>query len=124
MRADRTLKRFDDEALIDGFILVYANAAPGAGTNPAIMNSGSWQTDGRANPEVDDQAYLERVISDMVQRGVIDGHNPLYLVGQAGGAAMALTAAAVIVFLPFITSPPSTLSMKVISCAGSRADMS
>jgi poly(3-hydroxybutyrate) depolymerase len=86
--------RFEELAKREGFILVYANAAPGPATAVRSGNSGGWQTDSRTHPEVDDEEYLERIISDLVVRHVIAGDNDVYLVGYVGGAMMALTAAA------------------------------
>jgi poly(3-hydroxybutyrate) depolymerase len=85
---------FDDVARREGFILVYANAAPGSATNIQIGNSGSWQGDARTHPEVDDEDYLQRIVADLVLRHVIDGNNDVYLAGVGGGARMALMAAA------------------------------
>jgi poly(3-hydroxybutyrate) depolymerase len=93
MRAN-SRARFDAMARREGFILVYANAAPGAATSVEIKNSGSWQSDPRTHPEVDDDEYLQRVVGDLTVRHVIDGNNDVYLAGYGGGAMMALSAAA------------------------------
>jgi poly(3-hydroxybutyrate) depolymerase len=85
---------FADLAKREGLVLVYANAAPGADTDVAIGNSGGWQSDPRTHLEVDDEEYLQRILSDLVVRHVIDGDNDVYLAGMGGGARMALTAAA------------------------------
>jgi poly(3-hydroxybutyrate) depolymerase len=84
---------FDDLAKREGLILVYANAAPGPATVVERRNSGGWHTDEGTQREVDDEEYLERVLSDLVVRHVIDGNNDVYLVGYGGGAMLALHAA-------------------------------
>jgi poly(3-hydroxybutyrate) depolymerase len=93
MRSDSRW-RFDDVAKREGFILVYANAAPGPVTDVKLENSGSWQSDSRTHPQVDDEEYLQRVLGDLAVRRVIVGNNDVYLAGYGGGAMMALTAAA------------------------------
>jgi predicted esterase len=85
---------FDDVARREGFILVYANAAPGFATNTQIGNSRSWQGEPRTHPEVDDEEYLQRIVTDLVLRDVIDGNNDVYLAGIGRGAKLALKAAA------------------------------
>jgi poly(3-hydroxybutyrate) depolymerase len=115
MRAERSVGQFDDEARRAGFVLVYANGAPGAASVPNLLNSGGWQTDQQAHPEVDDEAYLEAVVTDLGARDVIGGHNPVVLVGYAGGATMALAAAvdqrnryaAVVAWMP----PPAAMGL-------------
>jgi poly(3-hydroxybutyrate) depolymerase len=93
MRVD-SRGHFDDLAQREGLIVVYVNAAPGSATVVTVGNSGAWQTAMGAHPEVDDELYLERVLSDLVVRHVIDGNNDVYLLGYRAGAKMALQAAA------------------------------
>jgi poly(3-hydroxybutyrate) depolymerase len=89
-----TRRQFEDVAQQEGFILVYANAAPGSATNTQIGNSGSWQGDSRTHPEVDDEEYLQRIVVDLLMRHVIDGNNDVYLAGMGSGARLALMAVA------------------------------
>lgn len=93
MRTEETRWYFDALAEREGFIVVYANAAPGLETDPNVPNSGSWQTSERASPYVDDELYLERVVADMRARRGDSGESPVYLVGRVEGADMALSAA-------------------------------
>lgn len=85
---------FDDLASDGRAIVVFVRATPGRSTRPSSEGSGGWETDDGANPQVDDQAYLRLVLDDMRTRGVITGQNPVWLIGQGGGAALALKAAA------------------------------
>jgi predicted esterase len=93
MQARRSRLDFEALARRDGFILVYANAAPGQATSLGVADSGAWQTDRRTHPEIDDEKYLERVLLDLDLRGVTGGSNDVYLAGYGDGAAMALRAA-------------------------------
>ncbi|HTV18612.1 MAG TPA: hypothetical protein VMG12_08080 [Polyangiaceae bacterium] len=87
---------FDYERIAreSGALLIYANAAPGAATNPSVANSGSWHTDPRTSLQVDDEDYLRGIIADLTVQHVIDGENDVYLIGYGEGGAMALQAAA------------------------------
>ena len=94
MRALPTRWYFDALAEREGFIVVYANAAPGLEMDPNVPNSGSWQTSERASPYVDDELYLERVVADVrARRADFGAESPVYLVGRVEGADMALSAA-------------------------------
>lgn len=93
MHTRRDRPHFNELAKQNGFILVYANAAPGPGTNVAIANSGGWQRPPRSSLQVDDEEYLRGVVADLAGRRVIDGSNDVFLVGYRDGAAMALEAA-------------------------------
>jgi poly(3-hydroxybutyrate) depolymerase len=62
MRTEETRWYFDALAEREGFVVVYANAAPGLDTDPKVPNSGGWQTSERSSPHVDDDLYLERVV--------------------------------------------------------------
>jgi len=79
----------------EGFIVVYAHAAPAASRS---LNSGFWQTDPEgADRSIDDFAYLARVVERMEERGLVErsaGGPDVYLVGYGSGAGLALEAAA------------------------------
>lgn len=94
MHVEQTYWHFEELARRAGLVLVYANAAPGPGTNVKVPNSGGWQTDPDAHPQVDDQEYLRLIMRELRTRGVVAGENDLYLLGVGSGADMALTAAA------------------------------
>lgn len=95
MRTQETRWYFDALAEREGFVIVYANAAPGLETDPNVPNSGGWQTSERASPHVDDDLYLERVVADVKDRMASSGaEGPVYLAGRVRGADMALAAAA------------------------------
>jgi predicted esterase len=94
MRVNETHWHLDELVKREAFILVYANAAPGASTRVDVANSGGWATDGRTHPEIEDDVYLERIVSDLVARELIDGTNDVFLLGYGGGATMALDVAA------------------------------
>ena len=88
----QTHARFEALSERDAFIVVYGNAAPGpSSTN--WPNSGSWNQSPEPSDEVDDVAYLDEVAQDLVRRQVIDGENPIFLVGQSNGGGMVLEAA-------------------------------
>jgi pimeloyl-ACP methyl ester carboxylesterase len=91
---DKTRWYFDELANDRRAIVILAQAGPGRWKNGNRYGLGGWQTDDGANPQVDDAAYLRRVVDDMAARGVITGGNPVYLFGHAGGAALALKLAA------------------------------
>jgi pimeloyl-ACP methyl ester carboxylesterase len=85
---------FEEQAEMDGFIVVYANAAPSEGRFP---NSGFWQTDAGANRAIDDFAYLARVVERLGEHWRIEPGGPgldVYLVGYGSGGQLALEAAA------------------------------
>jgi poly(3-hydroxybutyrate) depolymerase len=73
---------------------VYASAVPSDDSDPNVPNEGRWRTAGFRNPQVNDEEYLQQVVEDMLTRRVIDGTNPVFLVGHGEGAGMALEAAA------------------------------
>ena len=75
----------------EGFVVVYANAAPASGRFPS---SGVWQTDPGANPAIDDFAYLKLVIERLQRRLSADVVLDVYLVGYGSGARLALEEAA------------------------------
>jgi poly(3-hydroxybutyrate) depolymerase len=91
LRDFMTHERFERLADRDGFIVVYGNAAPSSDTHAEWPNGGSWRT--TAGSQIDDQAYLARVIADLQDRAVTTGTNPIYLVGHSNGGGMALSAA-------------------------------
>lgn len=91
LRDFMTHERFEWLADRDRFIVVYGNAAPSTDTMADWPNGGSWRTE--PGSEVDDQAYLSQVVSDLEHRAVIDGTNRLFLVGQSNGGGMVLSAA-------------------------------
>lgn len=82
----------DQLAARDGFIAVYANAAPGAYSQADLPNSGAWRQGPFDDGEVDDLDYLEQVIEDLVERGLIAGDNPVCLIGHSNGGGMILDA--------------------------------
>ncbi len=94
MRSEETRWHLDEVARRAGFILVYANAAPGPSTRVAASNSGGWATDELTHPEIEDDVYLQRIVSDLITREVIRGNNDVFLLGYGGGATMALEAVA------------------------------
>lgn len=91
LRDFMTHERFERLADRDGFIVVYANAAPSSDTLAAWPNGGSWRMD--PGSDVDDQDYLARVLTDLEDRAVTSGTNPVFLVGHSNGGGMALSAA-------------------------------
>jgi predicted esterase len=128
LRVDHTRWYFDAAAEHGKLVLVYANAAPSAATSAGIINSGGWQTDEHAHPQLQDHAYLARILDDMGERGVIAGDNDVFLVGYGAGAAMALAAAAqrpdlyagVAAFMPFgmyAAEPPREVEKRRLSRA-------
>ena len=114
MRSIQTQRRFEVLAARHGFIVVYASAVPSKDSDPGVLNQGRWRTHGYVRPEVDDEVYLLRIVEDLLARRVIDGTNPVFLVGYAEGANMALQAAAyrpdlysgVAAFMPYEMGPP------------------
>jgi poly(3-hydroxybutyrate) depolymerase len=95
MQGFMTRGRFDELARRDGFIVVYANAAPGSHTNPLrnFPNTGSWRQEFFDDGEVDDVDYLMRVVEELKARRVIGESSPVYLVGISNGGGMVLKAA-------------------------------
>ncbi len=106
--------RFVELADRDGFVLVYANAAPGAYTVAERLNGGRFSLDASDNPEVDDTEYLKLIVDDLIERGLVSGDNPLYLAGHSIGGGLALEAAmadperyrGVAAIMPFDSSRP------------------
>jgi poly(3-hydroxybutyrate) depolymerase len=86
----QTRGRFEALSERDGFILVYANAAPGPGTLGLLPNSGTWYVEPTPVDEVDDFAYLASIRDDLKAHQVISGNNKIFLVGHSIGAGMAL----------------------------------
>jgi pimeloyl-ACP methyl ester carboxylesterase len=74
--------------------VVYAKAMQEPRPSTPDIIVGGWQTDAGAHPQVDDEAYLDRIVLDLARRGVIGGGNEVWLVGAGSGAVMALSAAA------------------------------
>lgn len=93
MRNFITQGRFETLADRDGFIVVYGNAAPGAATVAERPNGGGFRKDASAQPQVDDFAYLQNIITDLVARGAISGKNPVFLSGLSDGGGMTHLAA-------------------------------
>jgi pimeloyl-ACP methyl ester carboxylesterase len=75
-------------------VTVYAKAMQEPRPSTPDIIVGGWQTDAGAHPQVDDEAYLDRIVLDLARRGVIGGGNEVWLVGAGSGAVMALSAAA------------------------------
>src|SRR5690606_36498268 len=102
-----------------GFIVVYGNAAPGAGTSadPTFPNTGTWQQTSFDDGQVDGGQYLWLVLDDLRTRGVSSGDNPLYLSGLSNGVGMVLEAArrypdrvtGVAAFMPFAGLEPADI---------------
>jgi len=92
MRSFMTRGRFEELAARDGHIVVYPNAAPGTPTdpNPDFPNTGSWRQEFFDDEQVDDVAYLTRVLDDLRARRSIDGNNAVYIAGISNGGGMAL----------------------------------
>lgn len=84
--------RLDALATRDGAIVVYADAAPGpySTDNPKQLNGSTWRHPTRDDGEVDDVAYIDMVLEDMQERGVIAGTNDVYLMGLSIGGGMVL----------------------------------
>ncbi len=87
--------RFDALAARDGFVVVYGNAAPGPHTtgNSLLWNNGTWRQAFYDDGQVDDVRYLELMLQDLEERGLIAGQNPVLLVGHSNGGGMVLEAA-------------------------------
>lgn len=109
MRTLQTHGRLDALADRDGFIVVYGNAAPGLATSAVPANSGAWRQSYSDDHEVDDVAYLERVLEDLEQREITSGTNEVFLMGHSNGGGMTLVAAeklasrlsGIAVFMPY-----------------------
>ena len=91
---EQTYWHFENMARAFGIVLVYANAAPGRGTNVAVANSGGWRVGPGSDRQIDDEEYLEQVVRELSAPPVLAGGNDVYLAGLGSGAVMALTAAA------------------------------
>jgi poly(3-hydroxybutyrate) depolymerase len=111
--------RFAELADRDQFILVYGNAAPGPATVPERPNGGMFylKSDTTTTPELDDKKYLELIINDLIDRGIVTGNNPVFLAGHSNGGALALEAwlatperyagiAAIMPYVGNVTNPP------------------
>lgn len=85
--------RFQALAERDGYVVVFANAAPGAATSAITPNSGAWRLGHAEDVDVDDVAYLDRVLDDLRGRDVVGGQNRVFLVGHSLGGGMILAAA-------------------------------
>lgn len=85
--------RFQALAERDGYLVVFANAAPGAATSAITPNSGAWRIGHAGDVDVDDVAYLDLVLEDLRRRDVVDGQNRVFLVGHSLGGGMILAAA-------------------------------
>jgi len=109
-----TGRRFVELAERDGFVVVYANAAPGDTTVRERPNGGRFSLDASDKSQVDDVEYLRLIIDDLVERGLVRGDNPLYLAGHSIGGGLALQAAmqnpesyrGVAAIMPFSGVPP------------------
>jgi polyhydroxybutyrate depolymerase len=91
MRNFITQSRFEALADRDGFIVVYGNAAPGAGTVAERPNGGGFRKD--SSGQVDDFVYLKMLTDDLAAHGAISGKNPVFLAGLSDGGGMAHVAA-------------------------------
>lgn len=89
----QTHARFETLAERDGFVVVYANAAPSAATDARYPNSGAWFSSPEPDAEVDDFDYLRAVHDELAARGDIAEGSPTFLVGQSNGGGMVLEAA-------------------------------
>jgi poly(3-hydroxybutyrate) depolymerase len=107
--------RFVELAKRDGFVLVYANAVPGASTVAERPNGGRFSLDATNGAQVDDVGYLKLIVEDLVGRGLVSGENPLYLAGHSIGGGLALQAAmrhperyrGIAAIMPFDGVPPN-----------------
>ncbi|MEO6602829.1 MAG: PHB depolymerase family esterase [Polyangiaceae bacterium] len=93
MRGFITQGRFETLAERDGFIVVYGNAAPGVGTVAERPNGGGFRKDPNGQSQVDDFAYLQSILDDLVAHGAISGKNPVFLAGLSDGGGMTHMAA-------------------------------
>ena len=122
MMTFQTEGAFNTLADTDGFVVVYGNGLPTSDNFPGQLNSGEWRSEYTALGEtVDELAYLQQIVSDLVDRGVIAGGNAVYLVGQSNGGGMALSAglrqpdaytgvAAFMPFVRFLATAPQSLA--------------
>lgn len=85
--------RLDQLAQRDGFIAVYANAAPGEASTADLPNSGAWRQSVNDDGQVDDFAYIDLLLGDLKTRGVTSGENPLHLIGHSNGGGLVYEAA-------------------------------
>ena len=93
MRTFVTQGRFETLAERDEFIVVYGNAAPGAATVAERPNGGGFRKDSSEPNQVDEFAYLQKIIDDLTSRGAISGKNPVFLSGLSDGGGLAHLAA-------------------------------
>ncbi len=89
-----TQSRFEALADRDGFVVVYGNSAPSAATVPERPNGGAFRKTTGAATEVDDVAYLDLVVQDLVARGIVTGTNSVFLAGISDGGGLAYIAGA------------------------------
>jgi len=108
-RIFHTRGTFDQLADQHGFVLVYANAAPGSSSNDKIANSGAWRARPTPGTEIDDLAYLDTVVANLKGQGHLAKDGKVFLVGHSNGGGMILEAArhrpgtyaAIAAFMPF-----------------------
>ena len=93
MRTYITQGRFETLAERDGFVVVYGNAAPGTGTVPERPNGGGFRKDLSGQSQVDDFAYLQMIVDDLVSQATISGRNPVFLTGLSDGGGITHLAA-------------------------------
>lgn len=93
MHTFMTTGRFAELSERDGFVLVYANAAPGPYTLREFPNGGRFWLDKAESPEVDDRQYLEMIVEDLIERELISKKSLLFLAGHSIGGGLALEAA-------------------------------
>ncbi|HEX2871681.1 MAG TPA: PHB depolymerase family esterase [Polyangiaceae bacterium] len=93
MRQYITLGRFEGLADRDGFVVVYGNAAPSAATVAERPNGGGFRKAPSTTAQVDDFAYLDMIIADLVTKGTLGGKNPVFLAGLSDGGGLAHMAA-------------------------------
>jgi predicted esterase len=74
------------------FVLIYASAESLPPAREGMVDA-IGQADSGLEPRIE-ALYLERVVGDLVSRGVIADPDPVWLVGFGGGATLALTVAA------------------------------